>query len=519
MGSREYWQRRSEDIAQAQYDKADAFLEEMVSAYDRAKANITKEIEVFYARYAQNNEISYSEAVKKLTPAELKLFRMTLDEFIAKAKDNEDGRWTKELNNVYYKTRISRLDALYTQIQHHIEMITDNTVTGTSAMLSDTYEDTYYRNIHSIQTGLGFGVNFGKLDKDKVNAATTERWLGGNYSSRIWEDKDALVRGLQTTIPQALIRGEALKRTVEIALGKLQGSEYNVRRIIKTEQSYLVHKATASGYAASGVVQEYEFLATLDKKTSEVCRGTDKQVFNLKDLRVGINYPPLHPNCRSTVTPYFKGNVTKRIARGADGKTYDVPGDMNYTEWRRTYVESNPEAILSEKMYKNKAADEKQFAKYKSVLGKDAPKDISAFQQLKYTDSEKWKYLKVDFSRRSKILSDDTLRLPNAPNAEINTSKFTEYLFGGKHENGLIKGRLFTKRLGYDINNYMDLIEEIRRSSNMYPVSIKGADKYGTKYEQQIILYGKTEKPTNVIIGWMVQGDRTWMSTTYIKEL
>jgi SPP1 gp7 family putative phage head morphogenesis protein len=519
MKSQDYWQKRSEAIAEGQYKKADDYLNGLADAYGRAKGNIQKEIEVFYSRYAENNEISYAEAVKKLTPAELKSFRMTLDEFIAKAKDNEDGRWTQELNNVYYKSRISRLDALLTQIQHEIEMMTDKTVSETSSLLNDTYADTYYRNMHSIQSGLGFGIDFGKLDKDKVNAATTEKWLGANYSSRIWDDKGALIQGLQTTIPQALIRGEGLRRTVEVALGKLQSSEYNVRRIIKTEQSYLVHKATASGYVASGVVNEYEFLATLDKKTSEVCRGTDKQVFDIKDMRVGVNYPPLHPNCRSTVTPYFEGNVIKRTARGVDGESYDVPGDMSYKDWYKEYVANDPESVLAEKMYKNKGADQRQFANYKSVLGKNAPKDITAFQQLKYTDSEKWRYLKVDFTRRNSLLKDSSLKLPNVYTAEISDKKFTDYLFGGKHEEGLIKGNLFNSRLGYNANNYSKLLGEIRDSSSLYPVKNKGSDQYGDKYEQQIILYGLIGKPTNVLVGWRTLDKRTWLSSVYIKEL
>ena len=73
--------------------------------------------------------------------------------------------------------------------------------------------------------------------------------------------------------------------------------------------------------------------------------------------------------------------------------------------------------------------------------------------------------------------------------------------------------------MGYDINNYKDLVSEIVRGSTIYPVLNKGVDKFGTKFEQQIILYGKTGKPTNVVVGWRVNGDRTWLSTAYIKEL
>jgi len=54
----------------------------------------------------------------------------------------------------------------------------------------------------------------------------------------------------------------------------------------------------------------------------------------------GRNYPPMHPNCRSTTVVYFgdeDDDPGVRIARGADGKTYEVPGDMSYAEWKRQY--------------------------------------------------------------------------------------------------------------------------------------------------------------------------------------
>lgn len=45
-------------------------------------------------------------------------------------------------------------------------------------------------------------------------------------------------------------------------------------------------------------------------------------------------------------------------------------------------------------MYRNKGADEKQFANYKSVLGKDAPKNLTDFQQIKYNNATEFKLMK-----------------------------------------------------------------------------------------------------------------------------
>lgn len=47
---------------------------------------------------------------------------------------------------------------------------------------------------------------------------------------------------------------------------------------------------------------------------------------------------PFHANCRTTTIPYFDDEFNEgemRAARGEDGKTYDVPADMTYSEWKK----------------------------------------------------------------------------------------------------------------------------------------------------------------------------------------
>lgn len=340
MKSREYWRLRSEQIATLQYDKADEYVAKLLKEYRRAIRNIERDIEVFYARYAENNEITLDEARKLLTGKELNEFRMTLEEFIEKAKDNADGRWTKELNNVYYKTRISRLEALLTQIRQEVEMLTGSIQNSIASLLEDIYEDTYYRTIFEIQRGTGIGVNFARVDAKAIEKVLQTKWAGENYSQRIWNNRDKLVSELQTRLYQSIIRGDSIDRTTQILAGRMEVSYSSAARIVRTESSFIAHQATWDGYKASGVVEKYEYLATLDDRTSEVCRSMDGKVFRLSEKQVGINYPPLHPNCRSTVVPYFddEDDPGERIARDSDGEVYYIPGNMTYREWYERYV-------------------------------------------------------------------------------------------------------------------------------------------------------------------------------------
>lgn len=337
---REYWRRRSEQVALLQYEKADRYAERLLKEYQRAIRRIERDIEAFYARYAVENQITMDEARRLLTAGELREFRMTLEEFIERGKDNVDGRWTRELNAVYYRTRISRLEALLTQIMQEVELLLGNAHAGTQELLAGIYEDTYYRTIYEVQRGFGIGVSFATLDRPTIEKAIMTPWLGENYSERIWANRDKLVRELQTKLTQAFIRGEGVAQTAKDLAERMQVSYSSAERIVRTESSFVTHQATWDGYKASGVVEQYEYLATLDSRTSEICRDMDGRVFRLSEKQVGVNYPPLHPNCRSTVVPYFddEDDPGERIARDADGEVYHVPGNMTYSEWYERYV-------------------------------------------------------------------------------------------------------------------------------------------------------------------------------------
>lgn len=338
---REYWRRRSEQVALVQFEKVDRYAESLLKEYQRAIRRIERDIEAFYARYAVKNQVTMDEARRLLTAGELREFRMTLEEFIEKAKNNADGRWTRELNAVYYRTRISRLEALLIQIRQEVEMLLGNARAGTQELLAGIYEDTYYRTVYEVQRGFRIGVSFAPLDMPTIEKAIMMPWLGENYSARIWANRDKLVRELRIKLTQAFIRGEGVEQTAKDLAERMQVSYSSAERIVRTESSFVTHQATWDGYKASGLVERYEFLATLDSRTSEICRMMDGKVFRLSEKEVGVNYPPLHPNCRSTVVPYFEDEEEpgERIARDSDRGVYHVPGNMTYSEWYERHVE------------------------------------------------------------------------------------------------------------------------------------------------------------------------------------
>ena len=99
-------------------------------------------------------------------------------------------------------------------------------------------------------------------------------------------------------------------------------------------------------------IDKYQYLATLDLRTSEICRELDGKVFLVKDQQPGKNCPPMHPWCRSTTIAIIGEKMLEGMKRRArdpvTGKTYLVPASMNYREWYAKYVKSDGKTVAKE---------------------------------------------------------------------------------------------------------------------------------------------------------------------------
>ena len=70
--SAEYWRRRYKAIEEKMYGISEKTSSEIKAICDSTLANIEKDIAVWYQRFADNNAISYNEALKLMKSKELK---------------------------------------------------------------------------------------------------------------------------------------------------------------------------------------------------------------------------------------------------------------------------------------------------------------------------------------------------------------------------------------------------------------------------------------------------------------
>lgn len=399
MKNSDYWKERFEQLNESLLNKGEEYYKSLDKEYRKAMNTIELQINNWYMRIANNNEISMAEAKKWLREKELEEFQWTVEEYIEKGKTLKySDEWMTELENASARVHIRRLEALEIQLKQTVEELYQRQYEELSERLKAIYEEGYYHTAFEVQKGFNVGWSIPALDSNRVEKVVSKPWTsdGINFSDRIWKAKDDLINILHTELTQSIIMGKAPDQAIAKIAKKFNTSKTRAGRLIMTESAFFASVSQKDCFNELGV-EEYKVCATLDLRTSEICRDMDGKVFKMSDYEPGITAPPFHCWCRTTTIPYFEDNVGERIARSSDGKSYYVPNNMTYREWYEKYVKSNPDELLAEKKYQNRHADKKQHASYKKVLGKEVPSSLDAFQNLKYTDDKKWEGLKGQF--------------------------------------------------------------------------------------------------------------------------
>ena len=377
------------------------------------------------------------------------------------------------------------------------------------------------RAIYNLAEGYNTGVAFDVLPRRAIQEALQEPWEGANYSERIWNHSQAFTEQVEQTVVSGLMSGKSrTKMARELDTFAANDIYYVKERLVRTETAHFLSQGQKKAYDAAEI-EKYRYIAALSERTCEICSALDNKVFLVTEATPGVNYPTMHPNCRC-ITITGDAALKTRIARDpVTGKNYKVDGSMDFQQWKDSLSEEQKQALeFHVRQFKNKSADQKQYQRYVKRLGaENMPKTFDKFQTLKYTDVEKWEFIKLDYSRQNRLANHPELALPNAKNATADDRKFTGYLFNPSNQKGYAKGRAFTSRLGYDAGNYVELKTAIIKDATKYPASYKGNKGYGDLYEQKIILYGNKGTPANVVVGWEVKGSVVRMTSAYIKEV
>ena len=102
--------------------------------------------------------------------------------------------------------------------------------------------------------------------------------------------------------------------------------------------------------------------------------------------------------------------------------------------------------------------------------------------------------------------------------AEIPKEKFTKYALDPLKQPD--KARAFREALGYTMDNYQELIDNISANLDESALKLKGSNDHGQLYEYVMRITGANGKQANVCTGWIIENGKTEprLTSAYVTE-
>ena len=192
--------------------------------------------------------------------------------------------------------------------------------------------------INSVAVNQRYATSFVKTDPTKINIFTSKQFTeddfikfgsgkfeltarqGAMMTLPNGETVEKAFRGIATrnqallarTIRAGVFSGEPVNQIAKKLVGKLNFEDtakaagqtklatHQIKTIVRTSVNQVQNQASQAVYAANKkVAPRYEYVATLDSKTSNICKRLDGRKFQYNRGPT----PPQHFNCRSTTVP------------------------------------------------------------------------------------------------------------------------------------------------------------------------------------------------------------------------
>lgn len=109
--------------------------------------------------------------------------------------------------------------------------------------------------------------------------------------------------------------------------------------------------------------------------------------------------------------------------------------------------------------------------------------------------------------------------LPNFEKADIPEEKLVGYALNKEHPTGKNKAIVFESALGYNVDNWKDLHDNVTANLPKFDATQKAADKFGQRYEVLLNLNGPNGKSADVTTAWIIRTGEDYprLTSIYIK--
>jgi SPP1 gp7 family putative phage head morphogenesis protein len=343
LRSEAYWEARAAarmDMLQAD---AEATLRKLNQAYRSATASMSMQINAMVRTFARRYGLTTKEAAKILSEPASRETLEALAEAVELMPDGaEKRRAMAMLNAPAARYRITNTQAIRTQAQAVCSRIADEEYRLFTDSLTKSIGEAYMRTAYDLQIGLGLAWKTTGISNRVMRQLLNEDWSGASYRTRIMGRYKDLANDLSTLMLEGMLGGRSRAQMIEEMEQRFAMDARDARRLLVTETTYVVNAAELERYKEDGV-KEYVYIAVLDMKTSDICQTLDGMVINVKYAKAGKNFPPMHPNCRSTTGPVVDRRALDRMIRKATnpltGEVMTLPPRTTYRDWYKMVID------------------------------------------------------------------------------------------------------------------------------------------------------------------------------------
>nr|DAU73444.1 MAG TPA: minor capsid protein [Caudoviricetes sp.] len=351
MKNEEYWTKSKANLIYEQMDKAEKQADKFDEIYKQAKAYLDKQINKVFDKFQRDYGLSERDARQVLKnmkdQKDLNELRKVLE---ARPNDPNIQRLLADLDSPAYAYRMKRLERLNDDLNRMRESIYRSEKSGSDAFYSDLMKDSYYKATFDLQQQTGLAYSFSSLPETEIKRLRGLKWTGEAYSDRIWSNTGALASSVKDELLVSLMTGRSVRDTSQAIAERFEVGQNKARRLVRTESAFFHNQMELLSYEDAEITK-YRFVAVLDKRTSHICQEHDNKVYDTDKAEPGVNYPPLHPWCRSTTIAHDEDADYSKLERRArnpkTGKVEYVPADMSYNDWYSEYVAKPRERELS----------------------------------------------------------------------------------------------------------------------------------------------------------------------------
>ena len=395
--SGDYWINRALKREKEAYLTGQELNKKLFEYYENASNDIRKQINDFYYRYAAENKLTYDEAMEIINKKEFREWKKSLDEYVKEYETEADPQRAAEIKARVdaraYRSRITRLEAVNTQIEGAVNGLYFSALAAMNKDFSKVIEKSFKGKAEDLAERFDIDTGFTQkyFSEKMVEDVISYPWCGNHFSDRLWKNKENLIFNLRDILSKGLRSGTSLPQMAKEMADKTGQSFTAAYNLVESETTHFHEEANFRAYEAAGI-EQYQFWSEHELSVCGTCASLDMQVFDVKDRKEGVNAPPMHNHCRCITVEYDPNEKEDYIASGLE-----PPEDrQTWKQWYDGEVERRgKDAVENDiKMRRNKAADEKQFEKYRIIFKDEFPKTFEEFQNLKYNKAEEWNNFK-----------------------------------------------------------------------------------------------------------------------------